>query len=99
MIRSVINNTTTVSTILPCRRSSNISIGLDEASCPGRRASPGINSALSALSARCLSLELKMTVQKKTTKAVYYATFFEVQKWTLFAPSVCDFILNFLVRV
>ena len=32
------------SILVHCRRSSNVSIGLDEASCPGRRASPGINS-------------------------------------------------------
>ena len=56
--------------LLRCRRSFNVSIGLDEASCPGRRASPGINSAPSVLSARCLSLGLKMTVQKKSTKLV-----------------------------
>ena len=42
------------SILLRCRRSFNLSIGLDEASCPGRGASPGINSALNALSARCL---------------------------------------------
>ena len=27
-------------------------------------------------------------------KAAYYARFFEVQKWTLYAPSVCDFIIE-----
>ena len=29
-----------------------------------------------------------------TNTAVYYARIFEVQKWTLFAPSVCDFIFE-----
>ena len=28
------------------------------------------------------------------TEAVYYASFFKVEKWTLFAPSVCDSIFE-----
>ena len=31
----------------------------------------------------------------QSSKAVYCARFFEVQRWTLFAPSVCDFIFEF----
>ena len=31
----------------------------------------------------------------RSSKAVYCARFFEVQRWTLFAPSVCDFIFEF----
>ena len=38
-----------------CRRTVNVRIGLDEASCPGRGASSAVHSALSAVSALCLS--------------------------------------------
>ena len=30
---------------------------------------------------------------------MYYARFFEVQKWTFLASSVCDFIFELAIRV
>ena len=62
-IRKASNPEYSYSIILRCRRSFNERIGLDDASSPGRRASSGINSALSALSARCLSLSLSLSTE------------------------------------